>query len=677
MMSHKYYCLILGLLILLVERSQGQNVNNVYVIDQELPKNGVSLLEYTRIFEDTVSLKIDDLVSQSDQYLLPLHSTSQKLNSESNYWGKISVTNQAKEIADIVIQIGENNFANFYCYRGREFIKASVSGELVEGSQKDLAIGRKESICGVQIAPKDTMSIYFRLHNVTHFPPEVTPTLYEKDQWSINASKRVLIDGLYQGFLWFLVCYSLAFYIKIKDKTYLYFSSYVFCFAIYFSWFKGLIHQFVLPDVPFFNIYLWLVSGLIPIFYLLFLRQFIHTKNLIPKWDDWIKKLVWFDLVIFTISAIVFHITFNRPLAVMLINNTVLLNLILGFGLLYVLFRTKNTLANYFIVGSLLLVIAAVLGIIAYDHFEYQNAVYYIMGGSAVELTIFSLGLAKRVEILRKQKKKADAELIAQLRKNEQLQEEVKAALAKTIDEQGDELVYKNEELNKAVDKLKAINGELQSFAYTVAHDLKAPLRAISYLSSFIGEDEKYPLKEEDQNSLALLKSQVKKMNQLIKGVLKYSTAASMVQRVQPIDLNILVGEIAKVSTAFSKIKIEYDDLPVIHGDEVKIHQVFQNLISNAVKFTDPVDGVIQIGAEDRPDRWVLWVKDNGKGIDRKHFERIFIIFKTIAAHGQPEGTGIGLTIVKKIVELHGGEVWIESELGQGSTFYFSIVKNI
>jgi len=150
-----------------------------------------------------------------------------------------------------------------------------------------------------------------------------------------------------------------------------------------------------------------------------------------------------------------------------------------------------------------------------------------------------------------------------------------------------------------------------------------------------------------------------------------------MVQRLQPIDLNVLVKEIAKVSTAFSKVKIKCNNLPVIHGDEVKIHQVFQNLISNAVKFVDPVDGIIEIGSEEHPERWILWVKDNGRGIDPKYFERIFIIFKTINSHGQPESTGIGLTIVKKIVELHGGEVWIESEPGQGSTFFFSIAKSI
>jgi two-component system sensor kinase FixL len=117
------------------------------------------------------------------------------------------------------------------------------------------------------------------------------------------------------------------------------------------------------------------------------------------------------------------------------------------------------------------------------------------------------------------------------------------------------------------------------------------------------------------------------------------------------------------------------DDLPVIQGDPVRLTQVFQNLLSNAVKFMDKPDGQITVGCVDAGARWTFRVEDNGPGIDARHHERIFQIFQTGAPRDESESTGIGLTVVKKIVEFYGGRVWVESEPGQGSRFYFTWPK--
>lgn len=675
-MSKKYsFWLFFLLCVLPLNTSFGLNPGEVYVINEEIPDNGVDLIGHVQILKDSSDLKISDLINATE-YFDTKKQYKQPIDPNYSYWGVVYVSNHLDHTVNVVLSVGENNFATFYNVQNGRVIDQGQGGELVKVSDKRITTGRKESLFELQVLSGDTLSVFFKLKNITHFPPEISPRLYNQNSWFQTVNKRTLIQGLYQGFLWFLICYSLAFYIKIRDTTYLYFALYVLSFALYFSWFGGLLHEYFLPETPFLNIYLWLISGLSPVFYLLFLRGFLHTKKMIPRWDKWIKIMVKTDLVVFSIAALWFHFTFNRPQAVLIINNMVLVNLIIGFFLLYILFKTKNVLTYYFIGGSLIFILSSFLGIVVYEYFEYQNAAYYVLTGNAIELTIFSLGLAKRVELLRKSKNEADAKLIAQLKENELLQEEIKSALANTIDEQGGQLSQKNKELNQAVEKLKAINGELQSFAYTVAHDLKAPLRAVNYFASFIGEDQQYPLKNEDNENLEMLKLQVKKMDQLIQGVLKYSIAASLVQDLKQIDLNVMMDELVQLLPSTSKAKIEYNDLPIIVGDEVKIHQVFQNLISNALKFTNPDNGLIEVGYEDRCEHWMFWVKDNGEGIAPEHFERIFVIFKTVEDTSKSESSGIGLAIVKKIVELHGGNVWVESELGKGTTFYFNISQN-
>lgn len=646
-----------------------------YKIQKDIESQGIDLTSYVSYLEDTSDLNIYDLLSNKTDFFVALESQKEPLKSNGTYWGRLSITNELSSITNTVLSFGENNFATLYVVKNGEVIHEYLSGELVKASKKTLASGRKESLFDISLSPNETMMCYFKVHNITHFPPQIVPRLFNKTQWNKGVKSKILIDGLYQGFLWFLICYSLAFYIKIKDKTYLYFALYVFCFAVYFSWYKGLLHEFVLTESPYFNIHLWLVSGLMPVFYLLFLRNFLSTNHLVPTYDKWIKRVVIFDLLVFLLSAVLFYFTFNRPQSVSIINNTSLINLILGIGFCYLLLKTKNILVNYFVLGSLIFASSAILSIVSYGYFEYQNATYFLMAGNTLELTIFSLGLAKRVEMLRKEKKEADAKLIAQLKQNELLQEEVKSALAQTIDEQENELLLKNQELSKAVERLRGINDELQSFAYTVSHDLKAPLRAVNYFANFIGEDKDHPLKEEDQKNLELLKSQVSKMDALIQGVLKYSIAASLVRESKSIDLNAIMAEISEVTDSSSQIRITYDELPVVNGDEVKLHQVFQNLIANSLKNIDPERGTIHVSAKENENDWVISVEDNGRGIEHEYQERIFVMFKTITGFGRSESTGIGLAIVKKIVELHGGKIWVESELGQGATFYFSISK--
>lgn len=228
------------------------------------------------------------------------------------------------------------------------------------------------------------------------------------------------------------------------------------------------------------------------------------------------------------------------------------------------------------------------------------------------------------------------------------------------------------------IHELQSANDELKSFAYVVSHDLKAPLRAIGSLADWIATDQKDQLDAEGQEHLRLLMQRVRRMDALINGVLQFSRVGRLHETVTDVDLNRLLREIIDSLAPPSYITVSVQDgLPTLRAERTRLQQVFQNLLSNAIRFMDKPEGLIRIDCKAEADMWKFSVSDNGPGIGERHFERIFQLFQTLNPRDRVESTGVGLAIVKKIVEMHGGHIWVESALGQGSTFFFTLPRNI
>jgi signal transduction histidine kinase len=224
--------------------------------------------------------------------------------------------------------------------------------------------------------------------------------------------------------------------------------------------------------------------------------------------------------------------------------------------------------------------------------------------------------------------------------------------------------------------EIHAINQELRDFAYIVSHDMKAPLRGISQVAKWLSDDPNVTLSPENRELMDLLINRVHRMDNLINGILAYSKASRTTNLDNTIDLDDVLKRIIGAMAIPECVVIDVaPHMPVIFGNEVKIEEVFQNLIYNAVQHVSEVNGVINVGFEEELHDWKFWVKDNGIGIEEKYFNKIFGMFQTLEAKDNKESTGIGLTIVKKIVEIHDGKIWIESELGKGATFFFTIAK--
>ena len=241
------------------------------------------------------------------------------------------------------------------------------------------------------------------------------------------------------------------------------------------------------------------------------------------------------------------------------------------------------------------------------------------------------------------------------------------------------DLKMARDKLEEKIVEVERSNKELDDFTYVVSHDLKEPLRGITFFSNFLNDKYKDKLDEQGRHYIDVIQHSVEKMQTLIKDLLELSRISRRKKTPESVDLNQLLAEIKEdlaLRLKESKAELKISPLPTIKYEKIRITQLFTNLITNAIKYNDKEKPIIEVGCDDSSDKkeFKCYVKDNGKGIPREFREKIFGLFQRLDADEQ-EGTGAGLTICKKIVESHRGSIWLESTAGQGSTFYFTIPK--
>jgi light-regulated signal transduction histidine kinase (bacteriophytochrome) len=232
------------------------------------------------------------------------------------------------------------------------------------------------------------------------------------------------------------------------------------------------------------------------------------------------------------------------------------------------------------------------------------------------------------------------------------------------------------ETLLRTAEGLKRSNLELEQFAYAASHDLQEPLRAVGGFVRLLALRFPDKLDVKAREYIEGAAEGANRMEELITDLLAFSRVGTQGGRLAPANLGAplkLALQNLQFSILEAKARVTSDELPTLRVDEGQLAQLFQNLIANALKFREQSPPHIHIGARAEKGRWVIWVRDNGIGIEPQYFERIFQVFQRLHTRKKYPGTGIGLAICKKIVERHGGTIWVESQPRQGSAFYFSL----
>ncbi|HEX2866248.1 MAG TPA: ATP-binding protein [Ignavibacteriales bacterium] len=240
------------------------------------------------------------------------------------------------------------------------------------------------------------------------------------------------------------------------------------------------------------------------------------------------------------------------------------------------------------------------------------------------------------------------------------------------------EIRHYQEKLQHTLLELERSNKELEQFAYIASHDLQEPMRMIASFTQLLASRYQGKLDEKADEYIAFALEGARRMQTLIRDLLKYARVTSRLKPFEKLDLNEILDDVLsdlQLVVSESGAEITTDPLPEIMGDITQIRQLLQNLVSNAIKFRGSLPPRIHISSSHDKKDWLFSVRDNGIGIDPQFHERIFLIFQRLHEREKYPGTGIGLALCKKIVELHGGKIWLESEPGRGTTFLFSVPK--
>jgi light-regulated signal transduction histidine kinase (bacteriophytochrome) len=250
------------------------------------------------------------------------------------------------------------------------------------------------------------------------------------------------------------------------------------------------------------------------------------------------------------------------------------------------------------------------------------------------------------------------------------------SALKKVLESEKDS----NKKLEQSINELNELNREMEAFGYSVSHDLRTPLVVIGLSCNRLLKKYSDRFDEKGREELKIIRESTKKMDNIIDGLLALSRLGRRQIKFENIDMNNLVKDIIDELKPFTSegTSIDIKDLAPAKGDQLMLHQVLYNLLSNAIKFTKSKEAaVIEVGCKSEIDEYIYYIKDNGAGFDIQYADKLFHVFQRLHKAEEFEGTGIGLAIVQRIINRHGGRVWAEGKVNEGATFYFSLPKMI
>ncbi len=252
-------------------------------------------------------------------------------------------------------------------------------------------------------------------------------------------------------------------------------------------------------------------------------------------------------------------------------------------------------------------------------------------------------------------------------------------AMARQIESKTAELDAANQQLNMLNSKLSESNTNLQQFAYVASHDLQEPLRMVSSYVQLLERRYQGKLDADADEFIGFAVDGARRMQQLINDLLEYSRVSTRQKPFEPTDVNVVMArvlETLKLNIEERHASVTHDTLPTVTADAQQLEQLLQNLVGNAVKFCKDRCASVRVSAAEEGKEWVFSVRDNGIGIETQYYERVFTIFQRLHTREEYPGTGIGLAICKKIVMRHGGRIWVESQPGNGSAFFFTIPQH-
>lgn len=497
------------------------------------------------------------------------------------------------------------------------------------------------------------VDVYLRVE--TGSSVQLPLTLWQPERFNISdADQQRMFAGFY-GLLLAMFAYNLLLFLSLRDASYGYYVLYVGCFGLFQFSLNGLGFEYLWPESPRWgqmSIPFFLSLSLVAM--LQFSRLFLQLAQNLPRVNTLLRASQGLLLLVPPLLPVLDYSPLIRGVTLFGLVSSVLICLCGWF----VWLRCRLQQARYFVFAWTCLLAGMLLYALKTFNVLPSNFItsYALQIGAGLEVLLLSFALAHRLKIL-------EAE-------NKQIQRDHAAQLVQQVNE-------RTGQLDRAMQQLLATNQELEAFSYTVSHDLRAPLRAISGFSQILDEDCRDRLDPEHQQHLQRIRNATQRMSELIDALLELARISRSELKTGPVDLSALAQEVlTELLCLDPQRQVETVVAPGITGigDRKLLRNVLQNLLGNALKFSaGKPQGRVEFGAAEREGKTVYWVRDNGAGFDMRYAGRLFGAFQRLHDDKQFEGSGIGLASVQRIIHRHGGEVWAEATPEVGACFYFTL----
>jgi signal transduction histidine kinase len=600
------------------------------------------------------------------------------VGEKQNVWLKWNILNPQPEFSFLELTYPALDTVTLYIVEDGKVVETQMSGENFAPTQR--FVESKNIIFKIRQSPK-TLTYYFKV----------------KARWFCNIKPRIttikayirmahfddIVQGLFLGIAGVFVLYNFFVFLQLKNTVYLYYSLYLICITFFVMRHNGFTAEFLFRYFPQYNDLGFIMTGLSSIFATLFTIKFLETKKNIPK----LHRLFQLMLAVYVLYTILLA---SKEMYWTVILSQVLMPI--GTALVFIastfLWWRGNAHARYYFIGWFILFVLQMVFI-----FENRGAIpsnfftiYSIHIGVACEAIILSYAIADRFRMLKINDEQSQLELITALKTNELLTLEKNKTLEEKVEARTGELklamkqVMDSEvKLHDYAMRLEKSNKELTDFASIASHDLKAPIRGILSFIQLLERRSKPKFDATDLEYFNFIKNNAHHSAQLIEDILNYSKIDKDLGDPKEVDLNksIFMAEMnLKSIIDDADAEVTYDVMPYIKGHSALIVQLFQNLIANGLKYNKAAKPTVHVGVSMADEADVVFsIKDNGIGIAPENHEKIFSMFRRLHTQDEYEGTGIGLAFCTRIVNTYGGQIWLDSAEGQGTTFFFTLPK--
>ena len=665
--------------------------------------NHESLNDYLQITADSGDhYLLTDLTDKKRAIkFIDFNKVKSGFNSKYTYWGKITLVNQSERDFEWIFYIGSGSEITVYIPDEHGKIQVKKTGTYAHPNKREINDIFLSASYKVRLFLKKSekpKTIYIKLKNEI-YKPRFKLKLITPDNFYAELFYNYIAQSVFHGALWMMILYNFIMFLSTKDKAYLYYVLYMASLSSYFIIFYGFLLNYPKTEMVF-AIISYLSSM---VFYFMFMLFLVDGKKLMPRWSIIIQKWIKIKVILIGVLVVVLLSSFYFNLFLITYIDFIILFIsfiesILFITTLIFLLKSKNILARYFVIGSGFLTLGNILSLSSFlflnryikeDHF-------YLQFGILAELVLFSVGLGFRARLNEEEKRKAQEELIIQLKTNESLQTKVNRELSLKVEERTAEILKAKQEielinlsLEKKVEerteklrntnqKMAEINKELDLFLYRASHDLRGPI------ARMLGLFEAIKLENVDSIAMAyfdMFNHSALEMDKLLSQLRTVSFITNKTPELKEIPLKAFIEQIKyNLNEVIHKNKVTFesnvDEKSCLKSDPELLIFVVQNVIENSIvyNYTDNHTPVVKIYFSENEENAIIKITDNGIGIPPEYYNLIFDMF--FRATSSSKGSGLGLYLVKRTLVKLQGNVQVQSRISEFTTFTITLPKN-